>query len=321
MPQPSASDLHVDGLLTQISVGYIQDDSNFAADRVFPRVAVNKQSDLYATYDRGDFFRDDFQIRGTASASAGIGYGTGTDNYLCQDWALHIDIDDRTVANADDPFAPMADAARILTQKELIKREVEFMSTYFATGVWGTDVVGGTGFTAWDDASSDVVADISTAQQTVQGNTGIMPGCLMLNTLGWNALRNHPDIVARISGGATPGGPAIAMQQQVAAVLGVDKIVVTHAVRNTAQEGLTDAFSRIGGNHALLCHVDPTPGLMRPTAGMTFVWNGYIGSAEGRRVKRWRIEDIEAERIEMQANWDQKVVASELGYFFSGVAS
>ena len=215
----------------------------------------------------------------------------------------------------------MEDAVRILTQKELIRREVDFMATYFVTGVWGTSWTAGTNFTAWDDAASDPISDIVAGQETVQGNTGIVPGTLLLNTLGWNALRNHPDILARISGGATPGGPAIAMQNQVAAVLGVDRIIVSNAVRNTAQEGLTASYSRIGGNHALLCHVDPTPGLMRPTAGLTFVWNGYIGSAEGRRVKRWRIEEIESERIEMQANWDQKVVASELGFWYGDVAS
>ncbi len=54
---------------------------------------------------------------------------------------------------------------------------------------------------------------------------------------------------------------------------------------------------------------------------MTFVWSGYIGSAEGRRVKRFRIEEIESERIEMQANWDMKVVSADLGVFFANCAS
>lgn len=320
MPEPTPSDVHVDGLLTQMSVGYVQADTNFVADRVFPRMGVAKRSDLFATYDRGDFFRDDFQRRGVASASAGIGYSVSNDRYDCEDWALHIDVDDRLVANADDPFRPMEDAARVLTQKELIKREIEWASAFFATGVWGTDVTGGTNFTAWDDAASDPIGDVMTGQETIQGNTGIIPRTLVMNLLGWNALRQHPDIIARISGGATPGGPAVAMESQVAAVLGVDRILMSSAVRNTAQEGLTDSFSRIAGNHALLCHV-AQPSVLTPTAGITFVWSGYIGSAEGRRVKRWRIEEIESERVEIQANWDQKVVASELGYFFSSVAS
>jgi hypothetical protein len=36
MPQPTQSQVHVDAVLTNISVGYMQDAANFIADKVFP---------------------------------------------------------------------------------------------------------------------------------------------------------------------------------------------------------------------------------------------------------------------------------------------
>jgi len=321
MPSPTPSDLHVDGLLTNISIGYLQSAANFVADRVFPRVPVQKQSDKYATFDRGDFFRDEMEQRGLASESAGIGYSVSNDNYQCEDWALHIDVDDRQVANADTPFAPRQNAAQVLTQKELIKREREWAAAFFGTGVWGTDWTAGSDFTAFDDDASDVIETFADAAEIIEDGTGLMPNTLVTSRKGFHALKNHPDIVARIVAGGSASAPATVSQDAVAAVLGLDRILVAGGVYNTAGRGETASMSRIVGNHALLCHVAPTPGLMTPTAGLTFVWSGYIGSVEGRRILRYRIEERHAERVEIEANWDQKVVAPELGLFMSNVAA
>jgi hypothetical protein len=321
MPAPLPSDLHVDGLLTDMSVAYVQSPNAFVADAVFPRKPVQKQSDKYATFPKAAFFRDDMQRRANATATAGVQYETSSDSYLCEDWGLHIDVDDRQIANADSPFSPVADATLLLTQKELIKREVEWVNAFFTTGVWGTDLTGGSDFTQIADAGSDPIGLLADQQEAVEDATGFLPMDLVVNRKGWNALRNHPDIVARITGGATSASPAVLTMANVAAVLGVERIHVAAGVKNTAAEGVTASMSRIAGNHALLVYVDPNPGLMTPTAGVTFVWNGYIGSAEGRRIKRWRIEEIESERVEIQANWDQKVVGSDLGVFLSGFVS
>ena len=44
MPNPTASDVHVNRPLTNISIAYTQDASTFVADKVFPNIPVAKQS-------------------------------------------------------------------------------------------------------------------------------------------------------------------------------------------------------------------------------------------------------------------------------------
>ena len=56
--QPTPGDVHVDSPMTNISIAYLQAASLFVADRVFPNIPVQKQSDLYFKYDRGMFNRD-----------------------------------------------------------------------------------------------------------------------------------------------------------------------------------------------------------------------------------------------------------------------
>ena len=124
--------------------------------------------------------------------------------------------------------------------------------------------------------------------------------------------------MSRINGVATPGGPAVANLQSVAAILNLDRILVSRGIYNSAAEGLTDNLTWIAGNHALLCYVDPTPGLMTPTAGMTFVWLGDDNAVEGRVVRTIDDAKMQATRVEVDAGWDMKVTGSTLGVFMSG---
>ena len=63
MAQPTPSDVHVDAILTNISVAYIQDQNYFIANKVFPSIPVEKQSDKYFKYTKGDWFRDEAAVR------------------------------------------------------------------------------------------------------------------------------------------------------------------------------------------------------------------------------------------------------------------
>ena len=78
MAQPTANDVHIDAILTNISVAYIQDQNAFVASKVFPTIPVEKQSDKYFVYTKGDWFRDEAQLRAPATESAGSGYNLTT---------------------------------------------------------------------------------------------------------------------------------------------------------------------------------------------------------------------------------------------------
>ena len=78
MAQPSINQVHIDAILTNISVAYMQKSENFIADKVFPVVPVDKKSDKYFTYTKNDWFRDEAQRRADATESAGSGYSLST---------------------------------------------------------------------------------------------------------------------------------------------------------------------------------------------------------------------------------------------------
>jgi hypothetical protein len=325
MATPAISDVHVNAPLTNMSVAYIQDQSHFVADRVFPNVPVNKQSDRYYVYDRGDFNRDEMEARAPGTESAGNGYDLdNTPTYYAPVYAFHKDVADQIRANSDSVLNADRDATIFVTQKALIKRERTWASKYFVPGVWangkvGVDAVSDplTQFLKWTDAASTPIEDIRSAKRDVLEGTGFEPNKITLGKAVYDALVDHPDIVDRVKYGQTPGKPAMVNASALAQLFELDEVLVMKAVVNTAAKGAPEASAFIGANNALLTYVTPNPGIMVPTAGYTFSWNGWMGATGmGHRIKKFRMEPLESDRIEVQMAYDQKVVGADLGYLF-----
>lgn len=318
MPQPTLNQVHVDAILTQISVAYIQDQNNFISTKVFPIIPVDKKSDLYYVYTKNDWFRDEAQRRAPATESAGSGYNVGTDNYTCDVFALHKDVDNQVVQNTDRPLDPFRDATRFVTQKMLLRQEIQWTTDYFTAGVWDTDV---TLTDTWDDyASSDPIDDVEEGKETILGTTGHEPNTLVLGYQVWRKLKNHPDIIDRIK--YTRVGSPQTAAEMLAGLFGVDRIVVARAIKATNDEGATEAYDFIQGKQALLLYVARSPGLYEPSAGYTFAWRGVsqgVGATIG--VTRIPMRLKKAERVEVEKAWDNKVVASDMGYFWTNAVA
>ena len=325
MAQPTLSQVHVDRILTNISVAYMQEATNFVSREVFPVVPVAKKSDLYFTYTKNDFMRDEMQRRADATESAGSGYGLSTATYNAEVWALHKDIGDQTLANADIPLDMHRDATEYLTQQALLRQEIQWVSDYFTTSVWDTDRTGHASDTSgnnrihWSDyVDSTPIDNIEEGKEQILSVTGREPNTLVLGYQVWRQLLHHPEIVDRHK--YTSGERET--QDSVAGLLGLDRILVARSIKATNLEGETAAYSFTHGKHALLCYVAPRPSLLTPSAGYQFMWQGVsdgLGSDVG--VTRFRLERERADRVEIQIAWDNKVVATDMGYFFSGIVA
>ncbi len=322
---PTPGDVHVNAPLTNISIAFLQNAANFVATRVFPNIPVQKQSDRYYVYERGDFNRDEMQLRAPATASAGGGYTLdNTPTYFANRFSFHKDIPDELRANADAVLSPDREAAEFVTHKALIKREKLFSNTYFKTGVWTFQRAGVAGtpganqFKKWNDATSTPIRDVRLGKAAIAQSTGFEPNKLIMGRAVYDAIVDHPEIIDRLKYGQTAGAPAMASKQALAALFGVDEILVMNAIENTAAEGIAAAHSFIGGNHCLLTYSTSAPGLMTPTAGYTFSWTGLLGSgADGNRIKSFRMEDRSADRVEIDMCFDMKLVSADLGQFWS----
>jgi len=318
--QPSVEDVHIDRFLTNISVAYIQSRDDYVADRVFPLVPVQKQSDNWPIYDKEDWFRNDVTVRPPSTESAGSGYNLSEESYRCEVYGFHKDIDDRVMANYDDPLNPQRDAVEWITQILLIHRDIGFADTFFNAAAWPNSWTGPADFDQWDDQASDLIAQIRNRKRFVKNETGFMPNKLTVSGSVWDILQDHVDIVDRVK--YTDPEAYRIRRATVAAALDLDEIVVAEATHNTAEEGVAADMNAIFGNHALLTYSPQRPSLLHPSAGYTFAWTAYAGNnAYGIGLDSFYMRAIKSTRVEGELAYDQRQVADDMGFFFENVLS
>ena len=325
MPNPTKANIHVNRPLTNISIAYIQKAESFVAGQVFPVVKVVKQSDRYFVYLKEDWFRDEAMKRVQGSESAGGGYEIdNTPNYFCETWAYHKDVTEEDRANSDSPLTPDRDAAEFTTQKCLIKREVEWVTRFFATGLWtyqragAAAAVAGTSVVYWSTAGSTPIQDVDIAKIGMQSITGFKPNVMVVSPYVHMHLRNHADVLDRIK--YTQRG--IVTKELLASLFEVDKYLVAEGVKNSAAKGADEDTDFIAGKHCLLAYAAPRPSIKMPTAGYTFAWTGLVGGqALGHRINKIPMDwlGIGTKRIEAEMAFDLKLVAADLGSFFLDV--
>lgn len=316
MPQPALQDVHIDEVLTDLAVAYIQDQDLYIATKVFPIITVAKQSNKYIVWDKNDWFRDEAQKRTDSTESAGSGFRLSQDSYFCDVWAFHKDLGSQVRRNQDAGLNLEQATVNFVTQRILLRQEIQWVTDFFTTGVWATDY---SVAAQWDDyATSDPIEDFESQKEVMANTTGFLPNTAVFGYSAMRRLKSHPDIVDRVK--YTGTGARNITEQVVAEILGLDNVYVARAIKATNVEGETAAYSMIHGKHAWLGYVNPTPALEAPSAGLTFAWD-YAGYGSTVTVDQFEIRKIKAVRYEAESSWDNKVVAADLGIFMPNVVA
>lgn len=314
--QPTLQDVHIDQALTNLSIAYIQSQNAYIASKIFPIIGVDKQSDKYYTFTKNDWFRDEAKKRADNTESAGSGYTLSTDSFFADVWAFHKDVGAQVKANADAQVKLEKGAVEFVTQRLLMRQELQWVTDFFTTGVWATDA---TPANLWSDyTSSDPIEDIETAKEAILSITGFMPNTMVMGYQVFRKLKNHPDIIDRIKYTSAQNVTV----ELLARMFEVDNIYVSQAIKATNVENETGAYAFTHGKHALLAYVNPTPGEMQPSAGYTFHWTGVSGGlGAGVAIDSFDIREKKTTRFEGEMAFDNKVTGADLGYFFNGAVA
>ena len=324
MPMLTPSAVHLDQPLTNLTIAYAQDQNAFIADKVFPVVGVERQSDKYYIYDRANMNRTgDVAKLAPRTEVNRIGQAISNDSYYADVYGLGMDFDEQTLANEDAALDIRSSGAQTLVNRLMIHREEQFADTFFKAGVWGTD---STPTNLWSDyTNSTPIKDVTNARRTMQLKSGgFKPNTMVVGKEVRDILINHPDILARLNGGATVNNTAMITDAKLAEIFEVENFYVMEAVKNTAVEGAAESNAFIGADHALLVHGPRNAGLMTPAAGLTFAWNNIpsannlgitVESFSDDALKRQQV----AEHIQVKMAYDMKVTGTDLGYLFEQV--
>lgn len=314
---PTQSDVHVDTPLTNFAQKFMQTDG-FVFDKVFSSLPVDKASNKYYIYDKSDFWRDEGDISMLLAPGAPVkrgGYRLSTTNYSCDVRAYGKPVEKEVAANADAVINSDRDAVDFIMQKLMVRHENQFMTEFFTTSVWGTDL---TPANLWSDyANSDPITDIkTTARLAIKSATGMNPNTLLVGGRVDAQLKGHPLVKEQFKYTSSDS----ISNEMLAALFEVERYLVADAVNTTSKEAnATQTFDFIAGKHALLCYTAPD-GSDGATAGRVFKWTGW-GNTDGIAIQSYYEDQTRSNVYEGFTAIDNKVCSTALGYFFNGAVA
>jgi len=318
-------DFHIDKPLSNLSIAYMQDANAYVGGNIFPDLSVQKRSDIYYIFNKGDWFRrPDSTIRAPKNAPNKIEFSVSSATYYCKNYALSADIPWEDRENSDDAIELERSTIEHLTNILMLDREKRIALTVTSTSNVGSSVTL-SGTDQWSDyGNSDPFEDMRLGMQSVQGATGKEANLVIMGRQVYDVLVNHPDILDRIK--YTQRG--VVNADLIGNLLSTNvpvRVLVGGAIENTGNEdavtpGTSDAFSYIWGKNVFIGHVAAAPGRRTASYGYSFRWKP-TGFQDMTVLRKIDVEGTYTDRLDTMYFADEKVVASDLAYLITSVVS
>ncbi len=277
-----SSNVHIDEVLTQISVGY--PNEGLVADQLFPPVTVRKQSDKYHVFGREGWLpEDDVRAPGT-EANEIPGMSISLDTYYANEHALQVAVTDEERENADAPLSPDRDGTELVTSKiwmgrELVMKNMVTTPANYATGLSTTL----TGTAQWSDyVNSNPIADVRVGRRAINAQIFMDPNTMVVPYQVMSILEDHPDFIERIKYSER----AIITPEIISGMFGFGRVIVPGTGFTTGNPGQAQSLGYLWGKDVVMAYVPPRAGMRVTAFAYEFVW-GY-GGARPQIVDRWR---------------------------------
>lgn len=299
---PLRSTQHVDQLLSNIAVKY--QNVNFIHEQVFPMLPVKKTTDLYRTYTKN--WRIPHSIRAPGALAREHNFEVGTSSYRLEKHALKTYVPDTAQDNYDITDL-RADSTIELTEKIMMRKEKSCADLFTTTG-WSLGVSLAAGDT-WVTGGALPIPLFDTAASTVVANSAVKPNFGIIPLDSFNALKNHTTVVDRVKYTSKEIN-----QNIVGALISLPNLLIPSIYYDQSELNASVTASDVQP----IWKADFAFVGYRPSAaGFYQLSSGYMFQKNKPLVRRWRDEEREAEAIEVDCEYQFKIVASLTGYYIN----
>lgn len=318
--------------LTNMSIAYFQNQSDYVATRMFPMIPVQLSTSSYYIFSRADLARDNVARKPALGKVQPMVISSDTDTYHCDVDQVILGLDQIAQTNiqrANTPGAsdPRKAKVRVATEQIMTHLDRVWAGNFFNDGVWTNTWRGvasnptGKQFIKFGDANFDPVHFFDQRKDEIRKVGRRMPNKLALGTNAWIALKNNPNILERVMGTGSTLNPARVTLQAVAELLGFDEVMVCSSTYNATGIGQAEDMQYIcDSNGALMVYTPPSAAIDTPSAGYTFGWD-MLGNGQTIAFDQFEGEKgTHAEFIEGLCSTSMKIVAQDLGMYFAECA-
>lgn len=304
---PIQGTLYVDKTLSNISSAYKSE--RLIADQLAPRVPVAQETGLFFQYTK-DSLTLPATVRANGAAANETTFYLSTGTYSLNMHSLKELVTDRDRSNADPAIRLDADVTENLTEKILIRKEVDLATIITTAANWANQTSLTSTF-AWsaNTTLSNPISFVDSAASTVALHSGKVANTVVINHPTFMAAKEHISVVDRIK----YTSPDSVTAPMLAKLFNVDRLLVAGGIYNTAQELVytTTADSWIWTDMCFVAYIAPSPSLRTPSALYQLTKNEF---GNPFMVKKWREEERGGDFVEVSTMYQHKVVASDAAY-------
>jgi hypothetical protein len=310
--------IHVDRHLSQIAINYRP--TGMIADRIMPIITVDKQTNMIKTYNQADLFRIEDTLRSPGTEANKIHFQVGSDNYVCDNYALKADVTIEDRANADPAFIRDLEGGRVMNVKDKLALGWEKRISDLATNSTNVSTVTFTASSWTDHTNSSPYDDINAVIDLVHDATGYRPIRMVASELPWRHISRNEEIIDKVNKTGVTGGDMNARVQQVAELFELEEVLVGRAFYNSADEGQSLSLTRMWGDNVLLYFNPPRASNDVPAWGYSFRWRQ--GGLPNMQVERHPFDTRrKVDELEIGYYQDEKVTSSALAVLISYTTS
>lgn len=336
MPMYDPSGLYVDPILTNLSVGF--PDQQLYGLRLAPETPVNTKSGRYRVYDRSHWLV--YKSRREPGALANVigGRKFSEDQFSTQEHSLTGEIYweeeqqlhslgglANPVFGGDLQIDPHAEAAEDVNGAIMREHEVKVSTLYRDAANYAADhkiTLTSGAHTQWSDYTggvssvSDPVSNLRTAMQRIHLDTGRWPNTFVIPFDGVGTIENHPRVIDRFKNFSLsqPEAWRVLLSLPPDATANLSVIVADSRINVADNIDAPEDIVSLWGTDAWLGIVDPTPGQKTKTFGKTFAQLYPTGGT--KPVERWQQVQNKADYVRTSYAYDVKIISSTAGYLF-----
>lgn len=292
--------VHVNAPLTMLARGYTP--PQFVAERIWPVVKVNKESDVYYQFRKEELQRQ-VTLRADTALANEFTWDVDTAPYLAHEYALRKIVSDRVVRNADPPVQPAMTTTKKIKDNLLMDQELRVQAF-----VQNAAVITQTAAPAirWDQATAIIEEDVDTAKEIILLNAGVVANAWLMNFETANAVKRWLKAHAQ-----TTYSEWLSKNMLPPVLWGLETIIGM-GVYNTANPAAAETLANIWNDNSLIFHKQPSPTLQDRSLG-------YILRVQDWEVKIYREEARKGNWHECSVIEDEVLVDASSGYLWTDV--
>lgn len=282
------TDAQFDEVLTKRAIALMEGREDFAVvNGAIPMIPTTVFNGNYKVWKASDFRRRNIEKRASGTEFKRVNLGVEEKQFACEQEGYEIPVADRNrlEGEMEDTTAKMVEDAYAQFDIRLAEKLTSANFTH--------NYVGGTGFTKWDTANSNPIADIKKFKREIKGRLGVNPDSLLITEDVYVALTENATILARLR---TDADKEITLEK-LAKFFGLDNIYVMAGAKTTSADGqATQTIGDIASDVALLYYKGRVAGATNPSAVKCFYnTNTYGAGTNGIIIQTYREERITAD--------------------------